>query len=73
MQFITIHCQPTLLETIQQLGLDYEDTLSEINVHIPFTIENEDVNKSIKDEIKIVIPLTLLNREVCPPRLLLVT
>ena len=50
MQFITIHCQPTLLETIQQLGLDYEDTLSEINVHIPFTKENEDVNKSIKDD-----------------------
>ena len=50
MNFINIHCQPSLLETVQQLGLTYEDTLAEIVVNIPFTKENEDVNNSIKDD-----------------------
>jgi len=54
MQFITIHCQPTLLDTIKQLGLDYTETLSEVNVNIPYTKENEDVNNKYSDDVEFV-------------------
>ena len=47
---IIIHCQYPLLETIKQLGLDYVDNCTEIDVHIPYTKEVEDVNNQYIDE-----------------------
>ncbi len=50
---IVIHCQPSLLQTIQQLTLDWcysprwnED---EIDVTIPYTNEVDKLNNSLED------------------------
>ena len=43
MQNIVIHCQYPMLETIKQLGLDYVDNCTEIDVIVPdveYTVSN---------------------------------
>jgi len=54
MQNIIIHCQYPMLETIKQLGLDYVDNCTEIDVNIPYTKAVEDVNNSISDDAEFV-------------------
>ena len=54
MSFITIHCQPSLLETIKQSGLTWVQSpkfnLEEIDVIIPYTKEVDKLNYSMEDE-----------------------
>jgi len=47
---IVIHCQPSLLETIQEKGYNYEEHVQEIDVILPYTKEVEDVNNKYVDE-----------------------
>ena len=54
MQNIIIHCQPSLLETVQQLNLTYEDNPSEIDVILPYTKEVEDINNKYSDDEEFV-------------------
>ena len=58
MRYLTIHCQPSMLETIKKLNLDWcyspQFNLNEIDVNIPYTIEVEDVNNSISDDAEFV-------------------
>ena len=54
MQNIIIHCQPSLLETVQQLNLTYNDYHDEVDVILPYTKEVEDVNNKYIDEAEFV-------------------
>ena len=54
MQNIIIHCKPSLLETVQQLNLTYEDHPSEIDVILPYTKEVEDINNKYSDDEEFV-------------------
>ena len=51
---IFIHCQPSLLPTIKELGLDWcyspQHNLDEIDVIIPYTSEVESINNQYDDE-----------------------
>ena len=55
---ITIHCQPSMLTTIKQSGLNWcyssNPNSNEIDVIIPYTIEAEDINNSISDDAEFV-------------------
>ena len=50
MQNVIIHCKPSLLQTIKDLELDYQDMYDEIDVTIPYTFDVEDVNNSTEDD-----------------------
>ena len=50
MQTLTIHCQPSLLDTIKELNLPYVDNYDEVDVNIPYTLEVEDVNLANEDD-----------------------
>ena len=39
MQNVIIHCKPSLLQTIKDLELDYQDMYDEIDVTIPYTYD----------------------------------
>ena len=54
MQNVIIHCKPSLLQTIQSLGLDYQDTFTEIDVTIPYTSDVQDVNNSTETDEEFV-------------------
>ena len=47
---IVFHCQPSLLETIQSLGYNYEEHVQEIDVTLPYTKEVERINNQYIDE-----------------------
>ena len=46
MQNIVIHCQPSLLSTIKDLELDYQELYDEVDVTIPYTLDVMNVNNS---------------------------
>jgi hypothetical protein len=52
MAYLNIHCQPSLLRTIEESGLDYVKStkLDEIDVIIPYTKEVDQLNNSVEDE-----------------------
>ena len=54
MQNIIIHCQPSMLSTIKDLELDYQELVDEVDVTIPYTLAVEDVNNSISDDAEFV-------------------
>ena len=51
---LTIHCQPSLLETIKELGLDWAystDAISnQIDVFLPYTNEVESINNKYDND-----------------------
>jgi hypothetical protein len=55
---ITIHCKPSMLTTIKQLGLNWcystNPKLDEIDVIIPYTSEVESINDQYEDEEEFV-------------------
>ena len=51
---VLIHCQPTMLSTIKELKLDYQELVDEVDVTIPYTLAVEDVNNSISDDAEFV-------------------
>ena len=54
MQNIIIHCQPSLLETVQQLNLKHEDNYDEVNVILPYTDRIESINNQFIDDEEFV-------------------
>ena len=54
MQYLTIHCKPSMLSTIKELDLEYKELINEVDVIIPYTIEAEDINNSISDDAEFV-------------------
>ena len=56
--FITIHCQPSMLQTIKELGLDWcyspRFNKEEIDVILPYTDEVESINNKYDDEAEFV-------------------
>ena len=50
MQNIVIHCQPSLLETVQQLNLTHRDYHDEVDVILPYTDKIESINNQYIDE-----------------------
>ena len=54
MQNIIIHCKPSLLETVQQLNLTYEDNHNEIDVILPYTDKVESINNQYSDDEEFV-------------------
>ena len=55
---LTIHCKPSLLSTIKELGLDWcyspITNLDEIDVIIPYTSEVESINDKYLDDEEFV-------------------
>ena len=51
---ITIHCKPSLLQTIKDLELDYQDMYDEIDVTIPYTYDVIKLNNSTDDDEEFV-------------------
>ena len=55
---LTIHCKPSLLSTIKELGLDWcyspIANLDEIDVIIPYTSEVESINDKYLDDEQFV-------------------
>ena len=54
MRNIIIHCKESLLPTIKELGLNYVDVCTEIDVTIPYSIEVMKLNNSISDDAEFV-------------------
>ena len=54
MQNIIIHCKPSLLQTIKDLELDYQDMYDEIDVTIPYTYDVIKLNNSTDDDEEFV-------------------
>ena len=54
MQNIIIHCKPSLLPTIKDLELDYQDMYDEIDVTIPYTYDVIKLNNSTDDDEEFV-------------------
>ena len=54
MRYLTIHCKPSMLETIKKLDLDWfyspQFNLDEIDVNIPYSIEVEDLNNNTDED-----------------------
>ena len=50
MRNIIIHCKPSLLSTIKDLDLDYEELVNEVDVTIPYTLAVMDVNNSTDND-----------------------
>ena len=55
---LTIHCKPSLLSTIKELGLDWcyspITNLDEIDVIIPYTSEVESINDQYDNDAEFV-------------------
>jgi len=54
MQNIIIHCKPSMLSTIKDLDLDYEELVQEVDVTIPYTLDVMNVNNSTDDDEEFV-------------------
>ena len=54
MQNIIIHCQPSMLQTIKDLELDYQELYDEVDVTIPYTVDVMNVNNSTNDDDEFV-------------------
>ena len=54
MQNVIIHCKPSLLQTIKDLELDYQDMYDEIDVTIPYTVDVIKLNNSTDDDEEFV-------------------
>jgi len=54
MQNIIIHCKPSMLSTIKDSGLKYQEYFDEIDVTIPYTMEIDHVNNCIDDDEEFV-------------------
>ena len=54
MQNIIIHCQPSMLQTIKDLELDYQELIGEVDVTIPYTVDVMKVNNSTEDDAEFV-------------------
>ena len=54
MQNIIIHCKPSLLPTIKDLELDYQEIYDEVDVTIPYTVDVMKVNNSTDDDEEFV-------------------
>ena len=54
MQNIIIHCQPSMLPTIKDLKLDYQELIGEIDVTIPYTLDVMDVNNSTDNDAEFI-------------------
>ena len=54
MQNVIIHCKPSLLQTIKDLELDYQDMYDEIDVIIPYTYDVIKLNNSTEDDEEFV-------------------
>ena len=50
MQNVIIHCKPSLLSTIKDLELDYQEIYDEVDVIIPYTVDVMRVNNSTEDD-----------------------
>ena len=54
MQNVIIHCKPSLLPTIKELDLDYQEIYDEVDVTIPYTVDVMKVNNSTEDDAEFV-------------------
>ena len=54
MQNVIIHCEPSLLPTIKDLDLSYEEVYDEGDVTIPYTVDVMKVNNSTDDDAEFV-------------------
>ena len=54
MRNIIIHCKESMLPTIKELQLDYEELYDEIDVTIPYTFDVMNVNNSTDDDAEFV-------------------
>ena len=54
MQNIIIHCKPSLLPTIKDLELDYQELYDEVDVTIPYTVDVIKLNNSTNDDEEFV-------------------
>ena len=54
MQNVIIHCKPSLLPTIKDLDLYYEEVYDEVDVTIPYTVDVMKVNNSTEDDAEFV-------------------
>jgi len=54
MQNIIIHCKPSMLPTIKDLELDYQEYFDEVDVTIPYTLDVMNVNNSTDDDAEFV-------------------
>ena len=54
MQNVIIHCQPSMLSTIKDLKLDYQELIGEVDVTIPYTLDVMDVNNSTDNDAEFV-------------------
>ena len=50
MQNVIIHCKPSLLSTIKELDLDYQELYDEVDVSIPYTYDVMKLNNSTEDD-----------------------
>ena len=54
MQNIIIHCKSSMLSTIKDLELDYQELYDEVDVTIPYTLDVMNVNNSTDDDAEFV-------------------
>ena len=54
MRNVIIHCKPSLLPTIKDLELDYQELIGEVDVTIPYTVDVMKVNNSTEDDAEFV-------------------
>ena len=54
MQNVIIHCKSSLLSTIKDLELDYQEIFDEVDVTIPYTVDVMKVNNSTDDDEEFV-------------------
>ena len=54
MQNIIIHCQPSMLSTIKDLELDYQELYDEVDVTIPYTYDVMKLNNSTETDEEFV-------------------
>ena len=54
MQNIIIHCKSSMLSTIKDLELDYQELYDEVDVTIPYTLDVMNVNNSTDDDEEFV-------------------
>ena len=54
MRNVIIHCKPSLLPTIKDLELDYQELYDEVDVSIPYTYDVMKLNNSTEDDEEFV-------------------
>ena len=54
MQNIIIYCKPSMLSTIEDSGLKYQEYSDEINVTIPYTSSVDHINQVTDDDAEFV-------------------